>query len=66
MPFKVAALAIANVIPDENRAVADKRTAEMVYLELAFDESSEDNNLRPRMKHFCLKINLTCPNMKSY
>ena len=61
-----------NVAPDTNRRAADvnfsankKRTLENVVSEETFDVS-EHKNLRTRMKHFCLVINLTCPNMKSY
>jgi hypothetical protein len=57
--------ALADAIPDANIAVADKRKFENVVLEEAFDVSSEDNNLRPRIKHFCLTINLSCLDMKS-
>lgn len=57
--------ALADAIPDANIAVADKRKFENVVLEEAFDVSSEDNNLRPRIKHFCLTINLNCLDMKS-
>jgi hypothetical protein len=52
-------------IPDANIAVVDKRKFENVVLEEAFDVSSEGNNLRPPIKHFCLTINLSCLNMKS-
>ena len=57
--------ALPDAIPDANIAVADKRKFENVVLEEAFDVSSEDNNLRPRIKHFCLTINLNCLDMKS-
>jgi hypothetical protein len=58
-------MVIANVIPDANIAAADKRKLENV-LEETFDVSSEHNKLRTRVKYFCIEINLTFPNMKSY
>jgi hypothetical protein len=56
---------LADAIPDANIAVADKGKLETVVLEEAFDLSSEDRTLRPRIKHFCLTINLNCLDMKS-
>jgi hypothetical protein len=56
---------LADAILDANIAVSDKRKFENVVLEEAFDVSSEDNNLRPRIKHFCVTINLNCHDMKS-
>jgi hypothetical protein len=57
--------ALADAIPDANIAVADKRKFKNVVLEEDFDVSSKDNNLRPRIEHFCLTINLNCLDMKS-
>ena len=56
-----ANIAVADAIPDANTAFADKLKVENVVLGEAL--SSEHNNLRPRMRHFCLKIDLTCPDM---
>ena len=63
---------MASIITVDSNYV-DKSTSIMVAsvnqsdsTEAIFDVSSEYNNLRTRMKHFCLEINLTGPDMKSY
>ena len=56
---------LVDAIRDANTAVADTRNFENVVLEEAFDVSSEDNDLRPRIKQLCLTINLNCLDMKS-
>jgi hypothetical protein len=57
--------ALADAIPDAIIAVADKGKFENVVLEEAFNVSSEDHNLRPRIKHFYFTINLNCLDVKS-
>ena len=65
-------LSIVYVIPHPNTAIAVANWAATIRRKLVglvsgetFDVSFEHNNLRTRMKHFCLEIILTCPNMKS-